>query len=212
MASHIDLSYRPETYFTLSLRDQLLQELSTSALRRKLAPQIDALLREGRKEEAIALVRSVTKTELQMGFFIHPMFMGGAYLPPREPDEVEIARVTLRSTTYDVAAIYARRDGSQIHYRFVDEYYDHDWLEDLRFQGEHTSTLPLTLGEVADIFYYEYLWRILREIDWRNLQEALDFFWAESSFYPDLDEALHQVASEDLKSLFPEEEEDEEDE
>ena len=47
---------------------------------------------------------------------IHPWCMGGEYLPPLRPDEVEIARVSLRSVTMDVFSIRARRSGDRIYY------------------------------------------------------------------------------------------------
>jgi hypothetical protein len=53
---------------------------------------------------------------------IHPLFMGGNYLPNPRPGEVEIARIFIYSTTGDVTAVYARRVGPRIRYRVVDEY------------------------------------------------------------------------------------------
>ena len=52
---------------------------------------------------------------------IHPLYMGGNYLPNLRPGEVEIARIQIYSTTGDVAAVYARRVGPRIRYRVVDE-------------------------------------------------------------------------------------------
>ena len=51
----------------------------------------------------------------------HPMFMGGNYLPDTEDGEVEIARISIESTTCDVTCVCARPDGGAIHYRVVDE-------------------------------------------------------------------------------------------
>jgi hypothetical protein len=54
---------------------------------------------------------------------IHPSFLGGEYLPSYLPQEAEIARIELESTTADVISIRARRAGEhQIRYRIVDEY------------------------------------------------------------------------------------------
>jgi len=53
---------------------------------------------------------------------IHPTFMGGEYLPNYRRCEVEIARITLESTTSDVIRLRARSVGSRIKYQLVDEY------------------------------------------------------------------------------------------
>jgi hypothetical protein len=53
---------------------------------------------------------------------IHPTFMGGEYLPNYGQCEVEIARITLESTTSDVISLRARPAGSRIKYQLVDEY------------------------------------------------------------------------------------------
>lgn len=73
---------------------------------------------------------------------IHPMFMGGEYLPDFGSGETEIARLELRSTTADVISIRGRRAGARIHYRIVDEY-------DTRFEQQRkTSRIQLTLEEL----------------------------------------------------------------
>jgi hypothetical protein len=76
---------------------------------------------------------------------LDPSFMGGEYLPDLLPDEVEIARISLQSTTSDVISIRARREpGSElIYYRILDEY-------DTSFEFEPTtSTEPLTHDELT---------------------------------------------------------------
>ena len=40
---------------------------------------------------------------------LHPRLMGGEYLRDRQPDEVEIARIVLDSTTQDVLSLRATR-------------------------------------------------------------------------------------------------------
>ncbi len=52
---------------------------------------------------------------------IRPTLMGGEYLPDMTDDEVEIARIDIRSTTHDVTSVYARREDGQIHYRVVND-------------------------------------------------------------------------------------------
>lgn len=48
--------------------------------------------------------------------------MGGHYLPKMAAAEVEIARVTIESTTRDVVSVRARRQGERIKYRMVNEH------------------------------------------------------------------------------------------
>ena len=79
---------------------------------------------------------------------MHPMFMGGEYLPKIKPKEVEIARISIQSTTYDVTVLYARQVGKRIHYRVVDEY-EGDTLQQ---PSTRTSIKPLTMGAMIDFF------------------------------------------------------------
>ena len=53
---------------------------------------------------------------------IHPSFMGGEFLPPYLAGEIEIARITLKSTTSDVISLRARPIPEGIAYRIIDEY------------------------------------------------------------------------------------------
>jgi hypothetical protein len=55
-------------------------------------------------------------------FLIHPTFMGGEYLPEYGRRELEIVRIELESTTYDVLSLRARPVGSRIGYSAVDEH------------------------------------------------------------------------------------------
>lgn len=77
---------------------------------------------------------------------IHPSFMGGEYLPPYLPGEVEIARICLRSTTSDVISLRARPVPEGIAYRVVDEY------EAEFFLPITVSKEPLTLEELVQQF------------------------------------------------------------
>jgi hypothetical protein len=79
---------------------------------------------------------------------IHPAFMGGEYLPNLMHSEVEIARITIASTTQDVTSVYARRGKNRIRYRIVDEY-DGDTLSG---KSTRSSTRPLKLGELEAFF------------------------------------------------------------
>ena len=79
---------------------------------------------------------------------LHPSGMGGEYLPDLATQEVEIARITIASTTQDVTCVYARQAGDAIALRVVDEY-DGGTLSTKRgrkYPG------PLSLGELTKFF------------------------------------------------------------
>jgi hypothetical protein len=50
---------------------------------------------------------------------IHPIFMGGECLPDYGGGEVEIARIELKSTTYDVISLRARPSRSELDFWMV---------------------------------------------------------------------------------------------
>ena len=110
--------------------------------------------------------------------------MGGEYLPDRDDAEIEIARITIASSTQDVTCIYASRTDDGITYRAVDEY-EGDTLTETRTRS---SRLPLTVSELADFFLQA--WDLLRVLDMnfdsdgRRADEVRAFFWGSSEFYP----------------------------
>ncbi len=78
-----------------------------------------------------------------------PSMLGGEFLPDALPEEVEIARISMQSTTGDVVEIRARPVDGQIAYRVVDEYAaDFDGGYEIT---PERSTLPLTLGELIGL-------------------------------------------------------------
>jgi len=74
--------------------------------------------------------------------------MGGEYLPDCEPNEVEIARITIASTTQDVTCVYAKRVTGGIEYRVVDEY-EGMTLDD---ETTHRTSEPMALAELVQFF------------------------------------------------------------
>jgi hypothetical protein len=73
---------------------------------------------------------------------IHPIFMGGEYLPDYGRRELEIVRIELESTTYDVISFRARPTGSRIEHRLVDEYESEFTLP------QRTSRRPFSLRQL----------------------------------------------------------------
>ena len=121
------------------------------------------------------------------------MLMGGEYLPKIKFNEVEIARISLRSTTYDVSVLYARPVGQRIHYRVVDEYEG----ETLQEPSKRTSTKPLTMGEMIDFFITAWSLMDCLEVNFDDdVEGMLGFFSAESEFYPCFDQTVREMVLE----------------
>lgn len=143
----IDLKYRPSTYFWASARGIALISDIKGAERRKL---YQAALERG-IDELLApelTQHSLAHDDRQMQGRIHPASMGGEYLADCVSSEVEIARITIDSTTRDVTCIYARPVGKRIHYRVVDEYGG----DTINGSGRRTSMRALNLVQLADFF------------------------------------------------------------
>jgi hypothetical protein len=188
-AERIDLAFRPKGYFwPLGVEKHLLTHIKGAARRAML----ERLIEEGRFGEipaALAKTRLTDEERAEIGR-IHPRLMGGEYLPDMSDDEVEIARIEIASTTFDVTSVYARRkpDG-RIQYRVVDEY-DGGTLTGKK---QRVAAKPLTLGELESFFLGS--WRLLEVLQMNfdgDVEAMLDFFVGRSEFYPDFDQLLRQ--------------------
>ena len=182
------LHYRPRDYFG---RYDLQTELLTKVTGRARREIIKESLENG---ELYSLPSFITDPELdslerQNIGRIHPMYMGGEYLPKRKPREIEIARISIQSTTCDVTVLYARLVGQRIHYRVVDEYEG----ETLHALNVRTSIKPLTMGAMIDFFITAWnLLDCLIDNFEDDLEEMHCFFDGESEFYPCFDAELRQ--------------------
>ena len=183
MSSDIDLAFRPKSYFgPEKLEKYLLSKVKGAVLRRKL----QAMFAQGRHAEVRELAQDLafSATDRRALEAFHPMYMGGNYLPDAAEGEVEIARISIRSTTFDVTSVYARAEDGQIHYRVVDEYGG----DTLHGRTEAVTPEPMTLGEFADFFLEAWLLIDVLEMNFEDdLEGALGFFTADSSFYPQFD-------------------------
>ncbi len=184
----IDQGYRPDRYFgPANLETHLLSTIK-GAERRSL---VASRLRNGNASFADGLAEPSLPEDLRASWgAMHPAMMGGEYLPDRRVGELEIARITIQSTTQDVTCVYASPGRDRIRYRVVDEY-GGDCLEGLT---KRTSSRPLSLGDLTDFFLGAWdLVRVLERnfpIGASSFEEALDFFKGESAFYPNFDAAL----------------------
>ena len=184
-----DLDYRPRTYFwPLGLKPHPLSSIKganrRSLIAGVLAEDLDADI------PPVLLQPALPDPLRQYVGRLHPSGMGGEYLPDLIPDEVEIARITIASTTQDVTCVYARQVEDAIALRVVDEY-EGGTLSSKRgrkYPG------PLSLGELTKFFLRR--WNLLDvlqmnfEGEWDRSEEVLRFFWASSDFYPEFDDLL----------------------
>lgn len=125
---------------------------------------------------------------------IHPNFMGGEYLPDTKDNEVEIARVVLKSTTQDVYSFRAKKLKNKIKYSIHDEYEN---TFDLAIKS---STKPLTFSQIVKLIEFSTVNEIqdypnvyggAREHQYHNYYNDLhlwDFETVHSDFYRELEE------------------------
>jgi len=187
----IDLDYRPQTYFwALDAGIRLASDI-TGAHRKAMYEQA---VQDGNDALATLLIEEpVLSGESRQTFgSFHPAFMGGEYLPRRKAQEVEIARITIASTTQDVTCVYARRTKSRIHYRVVDEY-EGDTLS----RPTRTSTRPLTLEQLVNFFLSS--WDLLDCLETNFFDDAYPrdqvhgfIVDASSSFYAEFEDLVRQ--------------------
>src|ERR1022692_11156 len=115
----IDLDYRPSSYFWAVDTNVLLPSGIAGEARRKLhRARIEAGVTVDDGLDAAVLDEAMRAAWGR----IHPANMGGEYLPALLKGEVEIARISLESTTADQIGVRARRVRERIRYRIVDEY------------------------------------------------------------------------------------------
>ena len=189
--SDIDLNFRPKGYFwPLDIRTHVIS--SIKGAERKA--YVKAMVEKGREGEIPGdVIQPALQPELRQATgTIHPWFMGGEYLPGRQDNEVEIARITIASTTRDVTCVYACRAKDKIHCKVVDEY------EGDTLTGESTckSKTPLTLGELTDFFLGA--WNLIEVLDGNFGGDGYPrdrmhrFYEASSKFYPQFAKLVHR--------------------
>lgn len=202
MTDVLNLDYKPKSYFgSRRLEEYLISQVKGAVVRERL----ETLFNEGRFDEVAVLLgeHGLSKADLRALGAVHPMFMGGNYLPDTNDEELEIARIEIASTTFDVTSLYAKPDNGVIRYRVVDEYGG----DTLSGPSEMTSEEPLTLGEMTDFFLNA--WPLIDVLEMNfddDVGSALGFFKAKSYFYSDFDCLCRKRVIE----AFPEPEDEEE--
>lgn len=145
----IDYSYRPHSYWDDDAPAKAILKNIKGEVRRR---EIHKALAEGALDKVPEeILRDTISPELRRAVGrIHPSFMGGEYLPDYRVGEVEIARISLASTTSDVISIRARRGRTGIiRYSIADEY-----AGDFTFVlSRNTSRRPLTMAQMASFLH-----------------------------------------------------------
>jgi len=183
-----DLEYKPKTYFSPQpLVTYLVDQVKNAAIRERLY----VLLSEGRIEEIKQLLGDgeITSNSIRHLEAIHPMFMGGNYLPNMDEGEVEIARIEIASTTNDVTCLFAKMENGKIKLRVVDEYGG----DTLNNPTEVVIDEPMTLNEMTELFLTT--WSLIDVLEMNfdgQLDPALAFFKAKSRFYLKFDELCRE--------------------
>src|SRR5450631_3371750 len=181
----IDLDYRPGNYFwALDTHVQLPSGISGEARRK---------LHRARIEAGVAVDDGLDAPVLDAAMRaawgrIHPRNMGGEYLSALRKGEVEIARVSLESTTADQISVRARRVRERIRYRVVDEYMEtstyvcHPASSDAPLSLRELIGLMETASEGGSIVFPAL------EMNWRDSDpgELARFITVSSDFYADL--------------------------
>ncbi len=206
----IDLEYRPNSYFWASEKGiGLLSDIKGAERRRLYARALE----EGNERAIpVELSQAVLNEEDRQDLGrIHPAFMGGEYLPTRSRQEVEIARITIASTTQDVTCVYARQVGNRIHYRVVDEY-DGSTLDG---EGGRTSVKPLKLKELVDFFLKTWNLIACLDVNFEGDGYPRDrvhgfIVDASSSFYSEFGELVRARVDEWLDTIKQDDEDEQE--
>jgi hypothetical protein len=181
-----DRNYRPRSYWGPQDVKVHFGSRIKGELRRKAAEQ---QLDLGVAEEGV-LKSALDEGERIAAGRVHPRFLGGEFLPDLYPNEVEIARVVLDSTTLDVISIRAKHTKQRLKYSVVNEY-----DSDFQFSPK-SSTRTLTLGQIIDLIEgmskggqsaspsaYRDSQDLARAEDIRDMKTFVTVF---SQFYPDL--------------------------
>jgi len=207
MTGKIDFSYRPETYFSESPnREQLLSKIKGKVRREEARARLETFGFSALND--FIARESLDEEERKAWGAIHPANMGGEYLPDPEEDEVEIARVSLRSVTADQITIRARRDGRRIRYRVEDEY---ETKYQLPFAYSHK---PLTLRKLVRLInkvddgYHEGglvigFWEL--QLDFEDREGAEKFVSIDSAYYPELKRYYAEYADRWFQRRLPSE-------
>jgi hypothetical protein len=212
----VDLSFRPGTYWPESLTPEQLMTRIRGKRRQDIARDLykefgfsaldEFLVRDGLSEEDRTAWGAAG-----------PWCMGGEYLPELDEGEIEIARISLASTTSDQVSVRARKDGERIRYRIVGEYEEEEAMrQQLPFD---VTNQPLSLGELMDMIQgaktsdtpcivgiFSSSWSMMLEFA-DGPEEIAGFLSVSSAFYPQIEACYEDLAEQWLeKNMEPRDE------
>jgi hypothetical protein len=206
--SDIDLCFRPDTYWPESLTPEQLLTRIRGKRRQDIARELYKEFGFSALDEF--LVREGLSTEDRSAWgAAGPWCMGGEYLPELGDGEIEIARISLASTTSDQVSVRARQDGERIRYRIVGEYEEEEAMrQQLPFdvtdqplslgelmgmiQGAKTSDTPCTVGVFSSI------WSMMLEFA-ESREDIWGFISVSSAFYSEIAECYEVLAEQWLE-------------
>lgn len=191
----IDMDFKPDTYWPESLTpDQLLSRIRGKT-RQDIARRIyEAQGFSGLNEFLVK--EGLTDEERSAWGGVGPWCLGGEFLPALYNGEVEIARISLASTTSDQVSVRARKGDGVIRYRIVGEYEEDESMRyELPFEE---SEKPLTLTELIELIdgachpepwcpggILTSNWTSMNDMGY-GASEIIGFLSLSSSFYPQL--------------------------
>jgi hypothetical protein len=182
----VDLHFAPSGYFKPQRLDRYLMTRIRGTRQREI---LEKLLSGGIRLDTPSVTQFLaeggfSQTELRAIEAMHPRLMGGNYLPALPVGAVEIARISIASTTGDVTVMTAEADDGRIRYRMADEYGG----ETLVGPAETYSDKPLTLRQLFEKFINAWdLMDCLKSNFEDDVAAMLSFFVAESDVYPQFD-------------------------
>ena len=186
----INYTYQPLSYWgPRNIKSFLLSKIKGEKRRQHLKKIIEEYGEDNLPDISL-LKEKLTEDERDLFGKVHPMFMGGEYLPDTAENEVEIARLIMKSTTQDIYSFRARKTKNKIIYSIEDEY---ESMFELSIQ---TSKLPLTLKQmiklICESVYPDGMPVYGSAREWNydsdlSPEELWDFETIESSFYNELE-------------------------
>ena len=199
MKKRIDGSYKPTNYFWAYDRGIRLASNIKGAERKALYERLLKECDSGACNELL-MQTSLTVEQRRMAN-THPASMGGEYLPDCDSSEVEIARITIASTTQDVTCVYAKRVTGGIDYRVVDEY-EGMTLDD---ETTHYKTEYMALSELVQFFMTAWDLRMVLDANFVDngypRSRARGFIVdASSSFYAQFGDAMNNFVEDWIRS------------
>ena len=216
--SNFDLSFRPGTYWPESLTPEQLLSRIKGKRRQDIAR---ALYKEsGFTALSEFLVREeLTEEDRTAWGAVGPWCMGGEYLPELDEGEgeIEIARISMASTTSDQVSVRARQDGELIRYRIVGEYEEDEAMRYILPFDK--SARPLSLGQLMEFIdgaempgdaygggIFSSSWAMLHEFD-QGPEEIAGFLSVSSAFYPEIQACYDALVEQWLQEYGEPEEE-----